>query len=80
MIVYKCDECGVEIPMITKKDLLGREHTVPDCGFLKCEQIQLDQVYIHMNGHLCKACAKTLSAQIDYELLKMKMEILHKEK
>lgn len=75
MIVYKCDECGIEIPII-KKTVLGTEIEVLDCGRLKCEQLQIDRRILNPNAHLYKACAKTLSAQIDYELLKFKMEIL----
>ena len=79
MIVYKCDECGIEIPII-KKEILGREIEMFDCGQLKCEQINLSTVMLNPNYHLCKTCAQKLSAQIDYELLKYKMEILKKDK
>ena len=79
MIVYKCDECGVEIPIVKKKDFLGNEVKVLDCGKLKCEQLAIDNRFLNPNVHLCKACAKALSAQIDYKLLKLKTEILQKE-
>ena len=52
MIVYKCDECGAEIPII-KKTILGMEVEVVDCGRLKCEQLQIDRYSLNPNVHLC---------------------------
>ncbi len=78
MIVYKCNECGMEIPII-KKEICGREIEILDCGHLKCEQVNINNRLLNTDVHLCKTCAKALSAKIDYELLKAKMEILQKE-
>ena len=79
MIVYKCDECGKEIPLV-KREIFGKEIEVFDCGQLKCEQINLSTVMLNPNYHLCKTCAEKISAQLDYELLKYKMEILKQSK
>lgn len=78
MIVYKCNECGVEIPIV-KKEIFGQEVEILDCGQLECKEIIIDNTFLEKNIHLCKPCAKSLSAQIDYELLKFKTEILQKE-
>ena len=76
MIVYKCDECGAEIPII-KKIIFGTEVEVLDCGRIKCEQLPTKtNLFLNDNVHLCKSCAKAISARIDYNLLKLKTEIL----
>lgn len=76
MIVYKCDNCGKEIPTEKRETLSGDIVDVPDVGYLECKEIKLpilNSIHIH---HLCKPCAKMLSAQIDYALLKFKTETL----
>lgn len=76
MIVYKCDECGMEIPII-KKRIFGQEVEVLDCGKIKCEQLPTENhLPLMADVHLCKSCANAISARIDYELLKLKTEIL----
>lgn len=76
MIVYKCDICGIEIPKIKKKTILGEIESL-DVGFLKCEQIQIPEHIQHNpNVHLCKTCAEKQSKLIDYELLKFKSNML----
>ena len=76
MIVYKCDECGAEIPII-KKVIFGTEVEVLDCGRIKSEQLPTENhLPLMADVHFCKPCAKAISAQIDYELLKFKTEIL----
>lgn len=79
MIVFKCNECGIEIPII-KKIIFGQEVEILDYGQLKCEQLTINRNYLNTNVHLCKTCVKALSARIDYELLKFKMEVLKKER
>lgn len=76
MIVYKCDICGCDIPKVKKRNILGEEIEVFDTGKLKCEQIQIPPEYLNKDFHMCKACAKGQSALIDYELMKLKTEIL----
>ena len=76
MIVYKCDNCGAEIPTEKRETLSGDIVDVPDVGHLECKEIKLTILNSIHNMHLCKSCANMLSAQIDYEVLKFKTETL----
>lgn len=77
MIVYKCDICGCEIPIV-KKQFFGIEKEVLDRGKIECEQLSWS-VMPFLNLDICKRCASELSAKIDYELLKLKTECLGNE-
>lgn len=75
MIVYKCDCCETEIPFIKEQDIFGIEREMLDKGFLKCKECDLTSFNLYSDVLLCKSCAEKLSAQIDYELLKLKSNI-----
>lgn len=72
MLIHVCDNCRKEIPVV-KKTIWGVEREVLDVGCITLEQAP-DYVsnYISRGGELCKTCAKLISSQLDYELLKMK--------
>ena len=75
MIIYKCDNCGCEIPII-KKQLFGSEIEVLDRGYLDCKEIDLKNVAKYSSAVFCKSCAMAISNQIDSELLKFKISVL----
>lgn len=75
MIIYKCDICGCEIPTIKKK-FFGSEIEVLDRGYIDCREIDLKNVTKYSNAVFCKSCAKAISNQVDYELLKFKVAVL----
>ena len=75
MIIYRCDNCGNEVPII-KKQLFGSEIEVLGRGNLDCKEIDLHTVNQYSNTILCKSCATAISNQIDYELLKFKIAVL----
>lgn len=74
MIIHVCDNCRKEIPVV-KKVIYGFEREVLDVGHITLEQAP-DFVanYLTSVGELCKDCAKMLSSQLDYELLKVKTQ------
>lgn len=78
MVVYKCDNCGCEIPII-KKPLFGSEIEVLDRGYIDCKEIDLKNVTKYSSAVFCKSCANAISNQVDYELLKFKVGILNQQ-
>lgn len=75
MIVYKCDCCGAELPIVKKKNFLGEEVEVVERGLLDCKEYDFSTINkLNPNALMCPNCAKYLSAKIDYELLKVKSE------
>lgn len=76
MIVYVCNKCGKQIPIVKKRLFPGGpEIDVLDCGHIKCEQINLGD-YRNPDVHYCKSCAREISLEIDNHMLKFKMDIL----
>lgn len=76
MIVYKCDCCGLEIPLIKRKNIFGIEREVLDRGILKCKEYDFKFVNNSLDSLMCKSCAEKYSSQLDYEILKFKTEIM----
>ncbi len=80
MIKYFCDSCGMEIPIVKKKNPLTNEYVeVLDVGKFESKQIDLsclnNQIY-NSNTHTCKHCAEKISLQIDNELLNLKLSLM----
>lgn len=80
MIKYFCDNCGMEIPIVKKKNPLTNEYIeVLDVGKFESKQIDLsclnNQSY-NSNVHTCKHCAEKISLQIDNELLNLKLSLM----
>lgn len=75
MTVYKCDCCGAEIPIIKKHTLFG-EINVLKRGIWKCKEIDLSSLNRDTNILMCEACAAKYSAIVDYEVLKLRQEVL----
>lgn len=76
MIVYKCDCCGAEIPIIKQKDIFGNKKEVLNRGILKCKEYDFKFYNRSLNFLMCKSCAEKYSAQLDYEILKFRTDIL----
>lgn len=76
MIVYKCDSCGREIPTEKRETLSGDIVDVPQVGHLECKEVDARILNSNHKIHLCKSCAKAISAMIDYEMFKFKTEAL----
>lgn len=72
-IVYTCDNCGKEIPVVKRKDIFGREREYLQSGYLKSMGSPGEQLSM-MGVDLCKDCAH----KIDMEIMKWKMEVLSK--
>lgn len=79
MNVIKCDKCGCDIPTVTKI-IFGVETEVLDRGVIKCEEWDIDPLIRYAKVDLCKPCALALSKDLDYNLLKMKIEFLKEMK
>ena len=82
MIKYFCDTCGMEIPIVKKKNPFTNEYIeVLDVGKIKCKQMNLsflnNRAY-NSNIHTCKHCAEKISLQIDNALLSLKLSLLSK--
>ena len=72
-IVYTCDNCGKEIPVIKKKDAFGIEREYLQNGNLKSMGSPGER--LHMLGiDLCKDCAH----KIDMEIMEWKKSVLSK--
>ena len=71
MKVLKCDRCGREIPIITKK-IFGMEIKTFDTGKIHLKEWYTGNLF--NNVDLCKSCANEISRTIDYELLKTKID------
>lgn len=78
MIVYKCDCCEAEIPLVKKRNLIGDEVEVLDRGFLECKEYDFTSFNHNLSILMCKSCAEKISAQLDYEILKFKSDALAK--
>lgn len=76
MKALKCDNCGCDIPLITKK-FLGKEIQVFDTGNIHLKECDTGSVFEHCE--LCKRCANEISMTLDYELLKFKTKALRAE-
>lgn len=73
MQFLKCDHCGKEIPIVTKK-LFGIEYKVFDTGCVISKEWNIRELF--RDSELCKSCADKISLAYDYELLKFKSEVL----
>lgn len=74
MLVRKCDKCGKDIPVVTK-EILGRRIEMYDLGKISLNEWNVDLNKL-LNCDLCVSCANEISAVLDYELLKIKAEVL----
>lgn len=71
MIITKCDKCGKEIPIVTKKNSFGIEIKVLDAGHVRCAEWNVDRLFDGID--LCKSCAEIISTQADNAFLRMRM-------
>lgn len=69
-VIYVCECCGKEIPVVKKKDILGIEREYLQSGHLKALHSNLSVVGVD----LCKDCAH----KIDIEIMEWKMKVLNK--
>lgn len=82
MIKYFCNTCGMEIPIVKKKNPFTNEYIeVLEVGKIESKQINLsclnNRAY-NSNVHTCKHCAEKISLQIDNELLNLRLSLLSK--
>lgn len=67
----KCDKCGKDIPVVTKKDRLGNDVKVFEYGHVKCAEWRIDELFEGID--LCKECADLISLNADNAFLRMKI-------
>jgi hypothetical protein len=76
MRALKCDNCGCDIPIVTKKDIFGIERKYFDTGNIQLKELKFEHRHMFDDIDLCKYCATEISLTMDYELLKFKSEVL----
>lgn len=74
MKALKCDNCGCDIPIVTKK-ILSKEIKVFDTGEIRLKEWNIGNLF--GNYDLCKRCTNEISMTLDYELLKFKTKALN---
>lgn len=67
----KCDKCGKDIPVVTKKDKFGNDVKGFEYGHVKCAEWRIDELFESID--LCKECADLISLNADNAFLRMKI-------